>query len=45
MATFDRFGVWPRRAAMAIDDAILKTMKAEPLDAVARRVRDGDILL
>ena len=30
---------------MAIDNAILRTMKAEPLEAVARRVRDGDILL
>ena len=30
---------------MAIDNDILTTMKAEPLDAVTRRIRDGDILL
>ena len=30
---------------MAIDNDILETMKAEPLEAVVRRIRDGDILL
>jgi hypothetical protein len=30
---------------MAIDDDVLTTLKPEPLAAVARRVRDGDILL
>jgi len=30
---------------VAIDNDILTTMKAEPLDAVTRRIRDGDILL
>jgi hypothetical protein len=30
---------------MAIDDDFLRTAKAEPLEAVARRVRDGDLLL
>ncbi|HEY2660219.1 MAG TPA: hypothetical protein VGI79_10880 [Caulobacteraceae bacterium] len=30
---------------MAIEDDVLKTLKPEPLDAVARRIRDGDILL
>jgi hypothetical protein len=30
---------------MAIEEAVLRTMKAEPLQAVAGRVRDGDILL
>lgn len=30
---------------MAIDNNILATLKAEPLDAVTRRIRDGDILL
>ena len=30
---------------MAIDDNVLKTLKPEPLSALAGRVRDGDILL
>jgi len=30
---------------VAIDNDILTTMKAEPLDAVKARIRDGDILL
>jgi len=30
---------------VAIDNDILTTMKAEPLEAVTRRIRDGDILL
>ena len=30
---------------MAIEDTVLRTLKPEPLEAVARRVRDGDILL
>ena len=30
---------------MAIDNDILTTMKAEPLEDVVRRIRDGDILL
>jgi len=30
---------------MAIDDSVLKTLKPEPLSAIAGRVRDGDILL
>jgi hypothetical protein len=30
---------------MAIDDSVLKTLKPEPLGAIAGRVRDGDILL
>lgn len=30
---------------MAIDDDVLRTLKPEPLAAIARRVRDGDILL
>jgi hypothetical protein len=30
---------------VAIDDNVLRTLKAEPLEAVAARVRDGDILL
>jgi hypothetical protein len=30
---------------VAIESDILTTMKAEPLEAVARRIRDGDILL
>jgi hypothetical protein len=32
-------------ALMAIDDDVLTTLKPEPLGAVARRIRDGDILL
>jgi len=28
-----------------IDDSVLTTLKPEPLEAIARRVRDGDILL
>lgn len=30
---------------MAIDEDVLRTLKPEPLSAIARRVRDGDILL
>src|ERR1700678_1090238 len=30
---------------MAIDDDVLKTLKPETLEAIAGRVRDGDILL
>ncbi len=30
---------------MAIEDNVLKTLKPEPYDAIARRIRDGDILL
>jgi hypothetical protein len=30
---------------MAIDVDVLKTLKPEPLSAIARRIRDGDILL
>jgi hypothetical protein len=30
---------------VAIDDKVLTTLKPEPLEAIARRVRDGDILL
>lgn len=30
---------------MAIDDNILRTLKPEPLSAIAGRIRDGDILL
>ncbi len=30
---------------MAIDKDVLNTLKPEPLEAIARRVRDGDILL
>lgn len=30
---------------MAIDDKVLKTLKPQPLSVVARRIRDGDILL
>ena len=30
---------------MAIEDSFLHTAKAEPLEAVSRRIRDGDLLL
>ena len=30
---------------LAIEDDVLTTLKPEPIDAIARRVRDGDILL
>jgi hypothetical protein len=30
---------------LAIDGDVLRTLKPEPLDAIARRVRDGDLLL
>jgi len=30
---------------VAIDDKVLTTLKAEPMETIARRIRDGDILL
>jgi len=30
---------------VAIEDTVLRTLKPEPLEAISRRIRDGDILL